>query len=199
MYIFGFFGTFTIIHLLYLVSSTNTLTIQMSNDKFDTLSKVCLLGKKNNVELFPSKKVKKPCDCKDESFRCLIENYDLLTNEGNNIENFENEQNQNQNQNISMESVKASIEKIPEEEYITNLINEEEELIKYEEDLKYMNGLPVEYYNNKTQKFEPLCIRDFYYKGSYYSYLASSPENGTPDLNALKGVINDFEGGSFIV
>ncbi len=186
MYLFGFFGTFTIIHFLYLVSSANTLTVQMANDKFDTLSKICLLGKKNNVENVPYKKPKKECDCDNsESFRCLVENYDTL------IEKFENENN-NSNSNISMESVKASIEKIPEEEYIKSLISEEEDNTE-EEDLKYMNGIPIEYYNNKTQQFEDLCIRDFYYKGSYYSYLASSPEYGTPDLNALKGVVNDFK------
>ncbi len=53
--------------------------------------------------------------------------------------------------------------------------------------------MAVEYYNNNTQQFEELYIRDFYYLGSYYSYLAGSPENGTPDLNALKGTIRDFK------
>lgn len=189
MYIFGFFIVFTIIHFMYLLSMANTLTIQMSSDKFDTLSKICLLGKKNNIEMTPYKKGKKKCECIDESFKCLVENYDSFISNFSNIEHFSEEP-------TSMEIVKADANKIPEEEYIENVIKNniitEEEKKEKGEDLKYMYDIPIQYYNNNTQQFEDLCIRDFYYMGSYYSYLANSPENGTPSLDALKGVVNDF-------
>ena len=195
MYIFGFLIVFTIIHFMYLLSMANTLTIQMNSDKFDTLSKICLLGKKNNIETIPYKKGNKKCECIDESFKCLIENYDSFISKFSNIEHFSlfgaNEA------SGSMESVKADANKIPEEEYIENVIKNnmiiEEEIDDTQiEDLKYMYDVPIEYYNNNTQQYEDLCIRDFYYLGSYYSYLASSPENGSPSLDALKGVLQDF-------
>ncbi len=202
MYIFGFLIVFIIIHFMYLISMGNTLTIQMSGDKFDTLSKICLLGKKNNIETKPYKKGKKKCECVDESFKCLVENYDSFISNFSEVEHFSlfggNQQ------SSSMEAVKLDINKIPEEEYIKNVIGNENEnnlSEEYEgeeydekvgEDLKYMYDIPIQYYNNNTEQFEDLCIRDFYYLGSYYSYLASSPEYGTPSLDALKGVINDF-------
>jgi hypothetical protein len=209
MYIFGFFIVFTIIHFIYLLSMANTLTIQMRSDKFDTLSKICLLGKKNTIETIPYKKGKKKCECVDESFKCLVENYDSFISNFSNIEEQEHFSLFNKNQESgSMESVKADANKIPEEEYIKNIFEdnifknnmiaeEEDNMIAQEEDkigedLKYMYDVPIEYYNNNTQQYEDLCIRDFYYLGSYYSYLASSPENGTPSLDALKGVLQDF-------
>lgn len=203
MYIFGFLIVFTMIHFMYLLSMANTLTIQMSSDKFDTLSKICLLGKKNTIETTPYKKGKKKCECIDESFKCLIENYDSFISNFSGVEHFSLFG--NDTQPASMESVKANANKIPEEERIenviknnminvikNNMISEEEEEEKSGEDLKYMYDVPIQYYNNNTEQFEDLCIRDFYYLGSYYSYLASSPEYGTPSLEALKGVINDF-------
>ncbi len=192
MYIFGFLIVFTMIHFMYLLSMANTLTIQMSSDKFDTLSKICLLGKKNNIETTPYKKGKKKCECVDESFQCLVENYDSFISNFSEVEHFSLFG--GNNQSSSMEAVKSDINKIPEEEYIKNVVNEitTEEEEKIGEDLKYMYDIPIQYYNNKTEQFEDLCIRDFYYLGSYYSYLASSPEHGTPSLDALKGVINDF-------
>ena len=197
MYIFGFLIVFTIIHFIYLLSTANTLTIQMNSDKFDTLSKICLLGKKNTIETFPYKKGKKKCECVDESFKCLIENYDSFISNFSGVEHFSlfgNGADQQQSSG-TMESVKADANKIPEEERIENVIKDNiigEEEDKDVEDLKYMYDVPIQYYNNNTEQFEDLCIRDFYYLGSYYSYLASSPEYGTPSLEALKGVINDF-------
>lgn len=201
MYIFGFLIVFTIIHFMYLISMANTLSIQMSSDKFDTLSKICLLGKKNTIETFPYKKGKKKCECVDESFKCLIENYDSFISNFSGVEHFSLFG--NDTQPTSMESIKADANKIPEEERIENVIKNNminvikddiigEEDDKDVEDLKYMYDVPIQYYNNNTEQFEDLCIRDFYYLGSYYSYLASSPEYGTPSLEALKGVINDF-------
>lgn len=197
MYIFGFLIVFTIIHFIYLLSMANTLTIQMNSDKFDTLSKICLLGKKNTIETTPYKKGKKKCECVNESFKCLIENYDSFISKFSNIEEHFSLFGP-----TSMETVKSDANKIPEEEHIENVIEtnmiaeedsqQEEKKSKIGEDLKYMYDIPIQYYNNNTQQFEDLCIRDFYYLGSYYSYLASSPENGTPSLEALKGVINDF-------
>ncbi len=58
-----------------------------------------------------------------------------------------------------------------------------------DEDLKYEYEIPVEYYNNKMQKYAPLYIRDFYYMGSFDSCIA----DGVADLQVLKGNIKDFE------
>ncbi len=196
MYIFGFIIVFTIIHFMYLLSMVNTLTIQMRSDQFDTLSKICLLGKKNTIESTPYKKGKKKCECIDESFKCLVENYDsFITNFGGIEEHFSLfGSGTNGEQSTSIESVKADANKIPEEERIENVIKNNVVLEEESgEDLKYMYDIPIQYYNNNTQQFEDLCIRDFYYLGSYYSYLASSPENGTPSLDALKGIVNDFK------
>ncbi len=194
MYLCGFMVVFLIIHFLYLVSSANSLTVQMENEKLDILSKICLLGKKGTIETKPYiKKVE------NESFRNLVENYETLYEKFNikddEVEHFDLLGTSNKSTS-GMDQMDNSIEDIPKDKYIENVIkpntiSEEED--DDQENLKYEFGIPIQYYNNNTKQYEDLCIRDFYYMGSYYSYLAGSPENGTPDLNALKGVVRDFK------
>jgi len=64
--------------------------------------------------------------------------------------------------------------------YIQELLKE-----KGSDYLEFKQGIPVKYLNRKTNKYEPLKLRDFYYPGSYKSYLGDSPLNGTPDEEAL--------------
>ncbi len=189
LYVFGFILVFFTIQLLYLVSLANTLTVQLKTDKFDTLSKVCLLGKQGTIETTPYKTSDIDCNCKTESFRCLNENFNSLSG------NFNHETEHFTNDSTTTSSNIVNI--IPDSEEIKNVIQdvseEESTFIKNGEDLKYLNGIPIQFYNNNIQKYDDLCIRDFYYTGSYYSYLANTPENGVPDLNALTGIVRDFK------
>ena len=59
--------------------------------------------------------------------------------------------------------------------------------------LKLINDIPVAFYNSYLDEYQPLILADFYYPGSYYSYLADSPLNGTPSLNALQVVMSNFK------
>ena len=55
------------------------------------------------------------------------------------------------------------------------------------------DNIPVRYLNKTTKKYENLQLCDFYYPGSYYSYLGNSPYNGTPDLEAIKLGLEKFK------
>jgi hypothetical protein len=59
--------------------------------------------------------------------------------------------------------------------------------------LELKDNIPVRYLNKKTKKYENLKLCDFYYPGSYYSYLGNSPLNGTPNLEALKLGLEKFK------
>jgi len=59
--------------------------------------------------------------------------------------------------------------------------------------LKLNGNIPVAYLSKKTNNYEDLILSDFYYPGSYYSYLSDSPLNGTPSLDALKIVLSQFK------
>jgi hypothetical protein len=52
--------------------------------------------------------------------------------------------------------------------------------------LKTIGSIPVSFYNKKNNNYQDLTLSDFYYPGSYYSYLSDTPLNGTPSLNAIK-------------
>tara|TARA_Y200000002_G_C22684255_1_gene665343 strand:+ start:406 stop:2310 length:1905 start_codon:yes stop_codon:yes gene_type:complete len=51
--------------------------------------------------------------------------------------------------------------------------------------LQFKQNIPIKYKNGKTGNYEDLILADFYYPGSYKSYLADTPLNGTPDEKAL--------------
>jgi hypothetical protein len=52
--------------------------------------------------------------------------------------------------------------------------------------LKTNGNIPISFYNKSANEYQDLVLADFYYPGSYYSYLADTPLNGTPSLSALK-------------
>lgn len=55
------------------------------------------------------------------------------------------------------------------------------------------DNIPVKYMNKKTKNYENLKLCDFYYPGSYYSYLGNSPLSGEPDLKALQLSLEKFK------
>jgi len=59
--------------------------------------------------------------------------------------------------------------------------------------LKTDGNIPISFLNKKSNTYQDLILADFYYPGSYYSYLADSPLNGTPNLNALKLTLTKFK------
>ena len=59
--------------------------------------------------------------------------------------------------------------------------------------LRTIGNIPIGFLNKNTNDYQDLVLCDFYYPGSYYSYLADSPLNGTPSLEALKISLADFK------
>ena len=59
--------------------------------------------------------------------------------------------------------------------------------------LKTMGNIPISFFNKKSNSYQDLRLCDFYYPGSYYSYLSTSPLNGIPNLNALKLCLSKFK------
>jgi hypothetical protein len=59
--------------------------------------------------------------------------------------------------------------------------------------LKTIGNIPIAFLNKNSNEYQDLVLADFYYPGSYYSYLANSPLNGTPNLDALKIALTDFK------
>ena len=95
-----------------------------------------------------------------------------------------------------------SINCIPDnynETYLNNTeINQNPQLIYISEKygnnyLKTIGTIPISFYIKKYDIYQDLILADFYYPGSYYSYLSDTPLNGTPNLNALKIVLSDFK------
>jgi hypothetical protein len=58
--------------------------------------------------------------------------------------------------------------------------------------LKTINNIPIKYYNKKLNSYENLVLADFYYPGSYYTYLSTTPLNGIPNLEAIKIALKQF-------
>jgi len=59
--------------------------------------------------------------------------------------------------------------------------------------LRTIGNIPIGFFNKNINDYQDLLLCDFYYPGSYYSYLADSPLNGTPNLEALKIALVDFK------
>jgi hypothetical protein len=59
--------------------------------------------------------------------------------------------------------------------------------------LRTIGNIPIGFFNSNINDYQDLVLSDFYYPGSYYSYLADTPLNGTPNLNALKIALVDFK------
>ena len=75
-----------------------------------------------------------------------------------------------------------------------NKLNNKQITHKYDDNyLKIIDTIPISFYNKNTKDYQDLVLSDFYYPGSYYSYLADSPLNGTPNLEALKIALTTFK------
>ena len=59
--------------------------------------------------------------------------------------------------------------------------------------LKTLGNIPIAFFNKNINEYQDLILSDFYYPGSYYSYLADSPLNGTPNLEALVIILQKFK------
>lgn len=59
--------------------------------------------------------------------------------------------------------------------------------------LKTIGSIPVEYYNKNYKQYQDLILADFYYPGSYYTYLSDSPLNGNPNLKAIELALSKFK------
>lgn len=59
--------------------------------------------------------------------------------------------------------------------------------------LKTVGNIPIAFYNSYLKEYQELILADFYYPGSSYSYLADTPLNGTPSLEALKIALTIFK------
>ena len=60
--------------------------------------------------------------------------------------------------------------------------------------LKTNGSIPISFFNKEINNYQDLVLADFYYPGSYYSYIADSPlTGGTPSLDALSIVLSKFK------
>ena len=65
---------------------------------------------------------------------------------------------------------------------------------KYGDNYLKMNigNVPIQYYNKKAKQYMDLTLSDFYYPGSYYTYISQSPYNGVPSFDAIKNALVKF-------
>jgi hypothetical protein len=105
-------------------------------------------------------------------FELKNNNFTLLTVNCFNDNNNEQFKNDNSNNNIQILQI--------EEKYGDNY-------------LKTIGNIPVEFYNKNNKQYNDLILADFYYPGSYYTYLSDSPLNGTPDLKAIELALSKFK------
>jgi len=59
--------------------------------------------------------------------------------------------------------------------------------------LKTNGNIPISFLNSNSNEYQDLILSDFYYPGSYYSYLVDSPLNGTPSLDAIQTALSIFK------
>ena len=59
--------------------------------------------------------------------------------------------------------------------------------------LKTIGDIPISFFNKNNNNYQDLILADFYYPGSYYSYLSTTPLNGIPSLEALKLSLTKFK------
>lgn len=90
--------------------------------------------------------------------------------------------------NINNENYKNSSSSNNSSIYINNILK------KYGQNyLKTIGDIPVKYFNKITKDFSDLTISDFYYPGSYYTYLSNSPYYGIPNLEAIQIALTKFK------
>jgi hypothetical protein len=72
--------------------------------------------------------------------------------------------------------------------YIQNILS------KYGSNYLQTNGnIPIKYYNKTANTYSDLTVSDFYYPGSYYTYISQSPYNGIPNLKAIEVALTKFK------
>jgi len=76
--------------------------------------------------------------------------------------------------------------------------NQSQQLIKIQNEfgqnyIKTISNIPISFINKNTNDYQDLILADFYYPGSFYSYLADSPLQGTPNLEALRIILNNYK------
>ena len=59
--------------------------------------------------------------------------------------------------------------------------------------LKTNGNIPISFLNSNSSEYQDLILSDFYYPGSYYSYLVDTPLNGTPSLDAIQTALSTFK------
>jgi hypothetical protein len=59
--------------------------------------------------------------------------------------------------------------------------------------LQTIGNIPVNYFNKIAKSYSNLTISDFYYPGSYYTYISQSPYNGIPNLKAIEMALTKFK------
>jgi len=59
--------------------------------------------------------------------------------------------------------------------------------------LKTIGNIPIAFLNSNNDDYQDLILADFYYPGSYYTYLADTPLNGSPNLDAIRIALVDFK------
>jgi hypothetical protein len=59
--------------------------------------------------------------------------------------------------------------------------------------LQTIGNIPVKYYNKIANSYSDLTVSDFYYPGSYYTYISQSPYNGIPNLEAIRKALTKFK------
>ena len=59
--------------------------------------------------------------------------------------------------------------------------------------LQTIGNIPVKYFNKIANTYSDLTVSDFYYPGSYYTYISQSPYNGIPNLLAIKKALTQFK------
>lgn len=55
------------------------------------------------------------------------------------------------------------------------------------------DSIPIKFVNPKTNKYQDLILSDFYFPGSYYTYLSDSPVYGHPSIESIKLSLTDFQ------
>ena len=78
-----------------------------------------------------------------------------------------------------------SINNLP---YIENLLS-----TKGNDYLEFDYNIPIKFKNPETGAMQDLTLADFYYPGSYKSYLGNTPLNGSPDIIALEKALSDYK------
>ena len=59
--------------------------------------------------------------------------------------------------------------------------------------LQTIGNIPVKYFNKIANTYSDLTVSNFYYPGSYYTYISQSPYNGIPNLLAIKRALTQFK------